>query len=67
MCKKTMNQYLLQKDEQHLSLKNQVEGNPVKKVSKTLLQKDNLHTVSYSWNEIAGLSWIFSENEGEEF
>ena len=61
-----MNQYITQNDGQHLSLESQVEGHPVKKVSKTLMQKDN-STESHSWNEIMGLSWIFSESEGDEF
>ena len=61
-----MNQYITQNGRQHLSLENQVESYPVKKVSKTLMQVDD-RTNSYSWNEIRGLSWIFSEdNEVEE-
>ena len=61
-----MNQYLIQNDGQHLSLESQVKGHPVKKVSKTLVKRDDNGLESHSWNEIAGLSWIFSENEGDE-
>ena len=61
-----MNQHLTQNNGQHLSLENQVKGHPVKRVSKTLMQRGD-STESHSWNEIMGLSWIFSENEGDEF
>ena len=61
-----MNQYLTENDGQRLSLENQVQSNPVKKVSKTLMQVDH-STNSYSWNEIRGLSWIFSEDGEEEY
>ena len=66
LCIQNMNQYITQNDGQHLSLEIQVESHPVKKVSKTLMQKDD-STELHSWNEIMGLSWIFSENERDEF
>ena len=66
LCMQNMNQYITQNDGQHLSLESQVEGHPVKKVSKNPMHKDS-SMESHSWKEIMGLSWIFSENEGDEF
>ena len=58
-----MNQHLAKNNGQHLSLEIRIQSSPVKKVSKLLMQHNNVVSSSYSWNELRGLSWIFSEEE----
>ena len=53
-----MESYLVQSEQQHSLLTNQVKKEPVKEVSNLLSDSPSI-----SWDDLRGLSWILFEEE----